>query len=99
MPDPVRRRVNAILDQQQAKGLRKYGVGLANAGLTPLQLVRHAAEEAADLLFYLSALQVAMEAKTSRSPKATRSASRGSSPAETCGTAKPPSASEAADPT
>lgn len=49
----------AILDRQHAKGLAKYGTGLADCGLTRQQLLDHAAEEAADLLCYLIAAKEA----------------------------------------
>ena len=45
------------LRQQEAKGRGKYGSDLDGANLTAAQLLTHAAEEAADLLMYLTALQ------------------------------------------
>lgn len=38
-------------------GREKYGHTLADAELSPAELVRHAREEAADLLVYLTALE------------------------------------------
>lgn len=45
------------LRQQEAKGRAKYGTDLDTANLTAAQLLTHAAEEAADLLMYLTALR------------------------------------------
>jgi hypothetical protein len=41
-------------------GRKKYGHTLADAALSPAALVRHAREEAADLLVYLTALEAAL---------------------------------------
>lgn len=60
VPDEAKRA--AILDRQHAKGLAKYGTGLADCGLTRQQLLDHAAEEAADLLCYLLAAKEAPDA-------------------------------------
>lgn len=41
-------------------GREKYGHTLADAALSPAELVRHAREEAADLLVYLTALEAVL---------------------------------------
>lgn len=53
-------RAHATLRQQEAKGRGKYGADLDGAGLSALQLLTHATEEAADQLMYLTALQKAV---------------------------------------
>lgn len=46
----------ALEAAQRAKGLRKYGTTLEDAGLPVEALARHAAEECVDLCAYLRAL-------------------------------------------
>ena len=44
------------LRERRAMGLKKYGVSLDNAGLTSVQLLQHAKEEALDFAEYLQTL-------------------------------------------
>ena len=46
----------AELQERRKMGLKKYGVSLDKAGLTSLELLQHAKEEALDLAEYLQAL-------------------------------------------
>jgi len=55
-------RVKALVDQQAAKGLAKYGHGLEHSPLSLSQLARYAAEEAVDMGAYLLEMQVRAEA-------------------------------------
>ena len=63
MTDPVADAVAAVLAAQRAKGLSHYGVRLADANLTALELLDYAIEEAADKLDYLVAMKLRMEAE------------------------------------
>lgn len=58
----------AALDRQTEKGLRKYGAILDDQDLTPLDLVQHAIEEAADSLLYLVAMKRRLEAENVPEP-------------------------------
>lgn len=51
--------LNGWPEHQRAKGLRKYGVSLKDAGLTFDELARHAAQEVVDLVEYLGAMSEA----------------------------------------
>lgn len=53
-------RAVAALRSQAAKGLKKYGVTLEDAGLGAAELVQHAVEEAADGLHYALMAQSAL---------------------------------------
>lgn len=53
-----------IADRQQL-GLRKYGVSLADARLSPKQTLQHAYEEALDLANYLKRLIVLLDSEPS----------------------------------
>jgi hypothetical protein len=46
-----------IIDQQEAKGLTKYGQTVDDAKLTDAEWIRHAQEEIVDLLVYLEKLK------------------------------------------
>lgn len=56
MTDPITRALCHELHARAALGLNKYGVMLANAGLSRKQLLQHAKEEALDHAAYLQAL-------------------------------------------
>ena len=51
--DPVVEANRKLLLQRSNLGVRKYGVTLADAGLTRRQILHHALEEALDLANYL----------------------------------------------
>lgn len=53
--DPVVEANRQLLLQRSNVGVSKYGVTLANSGLTRRQLLQHALEEALDLANYLQA--------------------------------------------
>ncbi|PSL41726.1 hypothetical protein B0H94_11839 [Salsuginibacillus halophilus] len=50
-----------ILEEQQEKGLEKYGVSADDADLSKAEWARHLAEEMADGLIYVEALKEANE--------------------------------------
>lgn len=54
--DGVEARVCAEIAKRQSVGLKKYGVGLSEAGLSHIELLQHAKEEALDLAMYLQTL-------------------------------------------
>ena len=68
MNDPVAEAVSAVLAAQRAKGLAKYGTTLYGAKLTTPVLLGHAIEEVADLLNYLVATKMQMEAEAQSCP-------------------------------
>jgi hypothetical protein len=49
--------IKNIIDQQEAKGLSKYGQTVDYAKLTDTEWIRHAQEEIVDLLVYLEKLK------------------------------------------
>ena len=49
--------VKQIIDNQQHKGLSKYGITVDEAELTIEQWIQHAQEEAADLMVYLEKIK------------------------------------------
>lgn len=51
--DPIVESVRRKLLERSHTGIKKYGVTLYNSGLTRLQILRHAQEEALDLANYL----------------------------------------------
>lgn len=59
MSDIIATAVAADLAQRAAVGLRKYGVGLADADLTNKKTLQHAYEEALDLASYLKRVLMA----------------------------------------
>jgi hypothetical protein len=59
-PCPHARSAAEFITTRAVLGVEKYGHTLADAGLSPARLVRHAREEAADLLVYLTALEAAL---------------------------------------
>lgn len=59
-PCPHARSAAEFITSRAIMGVEKYGHTLADAGLSPAALVRHAREEAADLLVYLTALEAGM---------------------------------------
>lgn len=59
-PCPHARSAAEFITGRAIMGREKYGHTLADAALSPAALVRHAREEAADLLVYLTALQETM---------------------------------------
>lgn len=71
----------ALLRAGDAKGRAKYPTTLDDAELSPVELVRHATEEAADLLKYLVAARRALVgAALSPAPEALRSTPEGTVP-------------------
>ena len=46
-----------IIDQQEQKGLKKYGQTVDDAKLTDVEWIRHAQEEIIDMLVYLEKLK------------------------------------------
>jgi len=48
--------IRDVLDQQRNKGIEKYGVSVDNADLTDVEWAKHAREEVADLMVYLTKL-------------------------------------------
>jgi len=58
-PCPHARSAAEFITTRAVMGVEKYGHTLADAALSPAALVRHAREEAADLLVYLTALEAA----------------------------------------
>ena len=59
-PCPHARSAAEFITTRAVLGVEKYGHTLADAALSPAALVRHAREEAADLLVYLTALEAAL---------------------------------------
>lgn len=59
-PCPHARSAAEFITTRAVMGVEKYGHTLAEAGLSPAALVRHAREEAADLLVYLTGLEAGM---------------------------------------
>ena len=55
MTDRITAALCAELEARAARGLRKYGVALADAPLTRRERLQHALEEALDLAAYLRA--------------------------------------------
>lgn len=65
--DPVVEANRALLLQRSQLGIAKYGVTLADSGLSERQLVVHALEEALDLANYLQARLMQIDAAASGS--------------------------------
>lgn len=59
-PCPHARSAAKFITTRAVMGVEKYGHTLADAALSPAALVRHAREEAADLLVYLTGLEAAL---------------------------------------
>ena len=59
-PCPHARSAAEFITSRAVMGVEKYGHTLGDAALSPAALVRHAREEAADLLVYLTALEAAL---------------------------------------
>ena len=57
----VTERVKVIFDGQRKKGIAKYGQGVEDAELSPVEWIRHAQEEAADLMVYLEKIKIELE--------------------------------------
>jgi len=57
----VRNEIDRILDQQDAKGIRKYGGTLDVTQPETGELIQHAIEECTDMLQYLVALKLRLE--------------------------------------
>lgn len=57
----ITERVKAIIDGQREKGIAKYGQGVEDAELSPVDWIRHAQEEAADLMIYLEKIKIELE--------------------------------------
>lgn len=57
----ITERVKAIIDGQRDKGFVKYGQGVEDAELSPVEWIRHAQEEAADLMVYLEKIKLLIE--------------------------------------
>lgn len=53
--DPVTSSLIARMRSRAAKGLDEYGTNLSDSGLSRVELLRHAQEEALDLAAYLEA--------------------------------------------
>jgi hypothetical protein len=49
--------VKQIIDNQQHKGISKYGIGIDKADLSLEQWILHTQEEAADMMIYLEKLK------------------------------------------
>lgn len=73
-PCPHARSAAEFITTRAVMGVEKYGHTLADAGLSPAALVRHAREEAADLLVYLTALEASMVKPEPARPAVTRDA-------------------------
>ena len=56
--DPVSLEVLRVQAQQQDRGRTEHGTTLYDANLSPLELLNHAIEEAADQLNYLVAMKI-----------------------------------------
>ena len=59
----VQDRVKQIIDDQQAKGLQKYGTTVEDADLPTVEWIRHAQEELVDCLIYLEMLKERIDLK------------------------------------
>lgn len=59
-PCPHSAAAEALFTERAKLGLDKYGTTLADAHLTPLQLLQHLSEELADALVYVEGLKAAM---------------------------------------
>lgn len=57
----ITEQVKAIIDGQRKKGFAKYGQGVEDAKLSPVEWIRHAQEEAADLMIYLEKIKIELE--------------------------------------
>lgn len=57
----ITERVKQIIDGQREKGFAKYGQGVEDAELSPVEWIRHAQEEAADLMVYLEKIKIELE--------------------------------------
>lgn len=53
----VSEHLKMIIDQQEQKGLKKYGQTVDDAKLTDVEWIRHAQEEIIDMLVYLEKLK------------------------------------------
>ena len=53
--------VKQIIDKQREKGIAKYGHSVDDAKLSPVEWIRHAQEEAADLMVYLEKIKIELE--------------------------------------
>lgn len=53
----ITERVKTIIDGQREKGIAKYGKSVDDAKLSTVEWIRHAQEEAADLMVYLEKLK------------------------------------------
>lgn len=62
----ITERVKAIIDGQRQKGIAKYGQGVEYAELSPVKWIRHAQEEAADLMVYLEKIKIELEKGNSK---------------------------------
>ena len=60
--NPYWERITAIAEQQRAKGMSKYGVGLENNTADATERVRHIQEELIDALMYLTWLEESLKA-------------------------------------
>lgn len=58
-PCPHSAAAAALFTARAKLGVQKYGVTLADAGLTPAQLLQHLSEELADALVYVEGLKAA----------------------------------------
>jgi len=68
MTDRITQTLCHELHARAARGLNKYGVTLADAGLSRLQLLQHAKEEALDQAAYLQSL-ICIEAEPDAADK------------------------------
>ena len=57
----ITERVKEIIDKQREKGITKYGGTIEGAELSPVEWIRHAQEEAADLMVYLEKIKIELE--------------------------------------
>ena len=73
-PCPHARSAAEFITTRAVMGVEKYGHTLSDANLSPVELVQHAREEAADLLVYLTALQASMAKTEPARPAVTREA-------------------------
>jgi hypothetical protein len=64
----------AFIRDRAIMGREKYSHTLSDANLSPVELVQHAREEAADFLVYLTALQATMAKTEPARPAVTREA-------------------------
>lgn len=84
-PCPHARSAAEFITSRAIMGVEKYGHTLADAGLSPAALVRHAREEAADLLVYLTALEASMVKPEPARPAVTKIITAGSQMCEAAG--------------